>query len=99
MRRASKQITLDFRKSRRGGVRKGAGRKRKNPKARPNVPHRKRVRFGSPRALQVTVRLCKGLLSMRRRKLHTLLLKRLWRDLHGPLDINAIPKRSRLGSR
>lgn len=52
--------------SRRGGKRPGAGRKPKGPKA--GVPHVRRESFSYGTPIHVTVRVCKGIPSLRSRK-------------------------------
>lgn len=52
-------------KPRRGGRRKNAGRKRADPDARPNVPHRKRPVHVGRHPVHVTMRLAKGVPKLR----------------------------------
>src|SRR5262245_55841838 len=58
----------------RGGVRPGAGRKRKSE--RPRVSHKARPRLAARHPVLVTVRLCRGLPSLRQRREHALIRSR-----------------------
>ena len=57
----------------RGGPRKGAGRKPKDPSARPNVVHRTRPLHRSELPVHITLRRAKGLPGFRSERLHRLL--------------------------
>jgi REP element-mobilizing transposase RayT len=72
------QTTL-FRLEKRGGVRKGAGRKRLGPK---RLPHRARQSFRHYQPLHVTLKLKKGLPSLRWRPLARI----IWAGLHVAKD-------------
>ncbi|MEA2753126.1 MAG: REP-associated tyrosine transposase [Myxococcales bacterium] len=63
----------------RGGPRKGSGRKRKDPTARPNVVHRTRPVHHAECPLHITLRRAKGLPGFRNERVHRV-LQRAIRD-------------------
>lgn len=76
MTRRSRQLALDLQPvARWGGARPGAGRK---PGARPRDPHRRRAPLASRHPCHVTLKVCRGLPSLRNQRL-VAELERSWR--------------------
>jgi REP element-mobilizing transposase RayT len=71
--RVPRQLSLAEAMRTRGGPRKGAGRKRKDPTARPNVVHRVRPAHRSELPVHITLRRAKGLPGFRSERLRVLL--------------------------